>query len=230
MEQGADVGGGDPASAHQPVAVLHVRQRVEVPLDATHRPAAADDQDRLQIRQFLADAGHLVPDVVTLPGRQCNQHLGPGRPQDVGNMSGFEVGIDRICNAGGLGAIQGDESLRHQRKQQADDIGRADPQRMQHVCDLRDAGMKLGMRDRHRLFIGAGVGQEVQGRALRVVGSPQAQRLISTLRGNPLLVRNSFEGAQVGVGGEARPFSADDAIQQMKAGHDVCLLSLPAGI
>ena len=60
---------------------------------------------------------------------------------------GSKQRVDGVGDAGGLGAEQRDEGIRHQRQQEAHDIVRADAQRMKHVGGLRDAADEIAVAD-----------------------------------------------------------------------------------
>ena len=74
--------------------------------------------------------------------------------------AGGEQRIDRIGDAGGLGTEQRAEALRHERQQQADDVARADAERVKGVRGLRHAVEELAVAEAKRRLVGLGVGEE----------------------------------------------------------------------
>src|SRR6476469_4899648 len=112
VEVGGDIAGSDFSAADQAVRRLLADQGLKG-VDGIRLVAwPIDLNDRLQLLQFAAYFDDLIPDVTALRWSKRDQHLGPGRLQDLGDLMRFEQGVHGIGNAGCFGAEQRDETLR----------------------------------------------------------------------------------------------------------------------
>jgi hypothetical protein len=65
---------------------------------------------------------------------------------------------------------------------------------MEHVGGLRDAADKITVADDDRLIGWIGVGQELDGRRIRVVGCAELEGVIGACCSNAVCVGDLFEG------------------------------------
>ncbi|MNS75093.1 hypothetical protein D3C72_1085950 [compost metagenome] len=85
----------------------------------------ADGDDVLDIRSVRDGFHHLVEQVDAGEGLNRQHHLGAGRAQQLGHAAGFQQGVDRQGDAGGLAPPQTEVGLGQVGQDQGDDIARA---------------------------------------------------------------------------------------------------------
>ena len=157
-----------------------------------------DLHDRLEVLQLAADLLHFLPDVGAGHGAERDQDLGVRGLEDFRDLMRLQKRVDGIGDAGGFGAEQRHKGLGQQRKQEAHHVAAADTERVKHVGGLRHARDEIAVADDDWRVGRVGIGQELDGGCIGIVGGAELNGIIGALGGDAVSVRDLFEGTDVG--------------------------------
>lgn len=204
MEVGGHVVGADHAAADQPVRGLGGARAVEVEREAGQRRALRrrlvmrrDAQQRAQRRHPLAQAQGLRPGFAFGVRAVGDQHLGASGGQQRGQLVLGQQRIERLHDAGRLAAPQRQVVFEAARQQHADRVRRAEPQAVQQVGGLVDAGQQLVVAPADGRLVGIGAAQEGQRGAVAEGGGRVAEDLVGALHRQRLGQRPGRQSAHV---------------------------------
>ncbi|MNQ56253.1 hypothetical protein D3C85_703700 [compost metagenome] len=197
MEVGGDVIRGDQPAAFQAVGGEAVEEFVEVQHALGQRAAQGLDgtAPRLgqqvgqvhrdygfQLRQPVAQAGHLVPEIGAGEWRQGHQHPGIGRMDQLGDVLGLQQRVDGVDYARRLATPEGEVGLRQVRQQEGHRLARPHAQMVEGIGGLGDPGQQFCVGQLEGRFLGIALEQEGHGALVRVTFGAATDQLVGAVR------------------------------------------------
>ncbi|MGY3144997.1 hypothetical protein ACVWYQ_001996 [Bradyrhizobium sp. USDA 3397] len=153
-------------------------------------------------------------------GPERHQDLGVRGFQDFGELVRLEQRIDGIGDAGGLGAEQSDERIRHQGQHEADNVALLGAERVKHVGGLGDARDEIAVRDHQRRVGRIGILQELDRRPVGIALGTKPDGVIGALGRDAVGVGDLLECPDLLVRQQFRIVVADQPIERVDARHE----------